>query len=356
MAGTPTIYGDITPGVAAFVVAQMLKRGVPFMSLEQFGQTQNIDTNKTKVIKFRRYYLTGSTGSAGTGSGAYSVPLATTPLVEGVSPVGRTISNTDVTVTLQQYGDFTTITDVIMDTHTDPVLQQMTEILGEQAAMTVETLRFNVLKAGTNAFYAGDTATTPGATVTTRANVAGRIDQAIQRKVTTSLQRQNAKMITKALRSTPDYATQPVEAAYIAVVHPDLESDIRDMAGFIPTKSYGTVTPYQNEIGTVERVRYLTSTIFEPYPAAGTTVATVPGFRSTDGVNNDVYPIIYIAENAYGLIALKGKSAITPMIVNPKPSISDPLAQLGTVGWKLYNATTILNDAWLVRAEVLATA
>lgn len=352
MALTPTVYGDITPGVAAYVMRDMLKRGMPYLTIEKFGQMYPLPTNNTKVAKFRRYFLSGATGSAGTGSGNYYVPLATTPLVEGVTPAGKSLANQDYTVTLAQYGDFITITDVVEDTHTDPILQQAIEILGEQAAMTIETLRYNVLIAGTNAFYVG---ATDGSTVAGRSTVAGKIGLATQRNITTALSRQNARPITMALKSTPDFATQPVEAAYIGLVHPDLESDIRDMTGFIPTKSYGTVTPFENEIGTVERVRYLSSTIFAPIPDAGATVASAPGFRSTSGTNNDVYPIIYLGRDAFGMVPLKGKSALTPMVVNPKPSIADPLAQLGTVGWKAYSATTILNDGWMVRAEVLAS-
>lgn len=352
---TPTVYGDISPRTAAYAIKDMLKRGMPYMAIEKFGQMYPLPTNSSKVAKFRRYFLTGTTGAAGDGTGDYYIPLATTPLVEGVTPAGNTLANHDVTVEIAQYGDFITITDVIQDTHEDPVLQQATEVLGEQAAMTIETLRFNVLKAGANAFYAGDTATTPGATVTARADVAGAIDRSLQRKITTSLTRQNARPITQALRSSPDYSMQAVEAAFVALVHPDLESDIRDMDGFIPTKQYGSVSPWENEIGTVERVRYLSSTIFESWKAAGSDVTTYPGFISDDGVNNDVYPIIFLARDAFGMVPLKGKTALTPMVVNPSPSISDPLAQRGTVGWKAYSATTILNDAWMVRAEVLAS-
>ena len=86
----------------------------------------------------------------------FYIPVATNPLIEGVTPSGSVLANQDYTVTLAQYGDFVTITDVIEDTHTDPVLQQATDILGEQAAVTVETLRFNVLMAGTNVWYANN--------------------------------------------------------------------------------------------------------------------------------------------------------------------------------------------------------
>ena len=78
--------------------------------------------------------------------------------------------------------------------------------------------------------------------------------------------------------------------------------------------------------------------------------------RSTSGTLADVYPIIYIARDAYGIVPLKGKDSITPMVVNPKPAAGDPLAQRGTVGWKAWQSALILQDAFLVRAEVAATA
>lgn len=341
-----TIYGDISPRTAAYAVAELLKRGLPYLVLEKFGQTYPLPTNSTKVAKFRRYFLSGATGAAGDGNAAsaFNTPLALTPLVEGVTPSGKKLANQDYTVTLAQYGDYATITDVILDTHEDRVLQQMTEVLGESAAQTVETVRYNVLKAGTNVFWANGGV---------RTSVNTPVTLALQRSVTTALTRQNAKPITSVVKSTPNFRTEPIEAAFIGLVHPDLETDIRNMSGFISTKQYGTVTPWENEIGAVERVRYLSSTIFAPFADAGGAKGSM---RSTSGTYADVYPILYIARDAYGIVPLKGKNALTPMVVNPKPSPGDPLAQRGTVGWKTYQATVILQDAWMARLEVAATA
>ena len=141
-----TSYGDISPAVAAYSVVRMLKRAMPYLHIEKFGQTYALPTNSTQTAKFRRYFLQGATGAAGPDNGAgtngagqpFYIPLATTPLVEGVTPSGSMLANQDYTVQLFQYGDYVTITDVIEDTHTDPVLQQATDILGEQAAVTVE--------------------------------------------------------------------------------------------------------------------------------------------------------------------------------------------------------------------------
>lgn len=348
-----TAYGDISPAVAAYAVVRMLKRALPYLHLEKFGQTYTLPTNSTQTAKFRRYFLTGASGSAGpdngiNGGSPFYIPLATTPLVEGVTPQGSTLANQDYTVQLQQYGDYVTITDVIEDTHTDPVLSQATDILGEQAASTVETLRFNVLKAGTNVWYA--------ANVAGRVNISSAIVLSDQRHVTTGLNRQNAKKITSVVASNPDFNTKSVEASYMAVCHPDLESDIRNMTGFVPVASYGThTTPFEGEIGSVEQVRYLTSTIIAPWPDAATS-GTLGNLRSTTGTYADVYPILYFGRDAYGIVPLKGKSSMTPMVVNPKPAAGDPLAQRGTVGWKLWNGTVILQDAFMARLEVGCTA
>ena len=342
-------YGDITPAVAAWANVRMLTRALPLLVFEKFGQTYPLPTNSTQTAKFRRYFLSGATGAAGSGSGEFYTPLALTPLVEGVTPEGRSLANQDYTVQLAQYGDYVTITDVVNDTHPDNILREATDLLGENAAETVETLRYNVLKAGTNVFYANS--------VASRALVAATITRADQRRVTTTLNRQNAKKITSVVASRPDYGTASVEAGYVAVVHPDLESDIRNMTGFVAVANYGPHTsPWEGEIGTVEQVRYIATTVSKPFLAAGVVVGSAPTMRSNGGVNVDVYPVLFFARDAFGIVPLKGNSAMTPMVVNPKPAPGDPLGQRGTVGWKLWTATVILQDAFMVRLEVCATA
>lgn len=345
-------YGDISPAVAAYSVVRMLKRAMPYLQLEKFGQTYPLPTNSTQTAKFRRYFLMGAAGAAGPDNGggvngagtAFAIPVATTPLQEGVTPSGSILTNQDYTVTLAQYGDFITITDVIEDTHTDPVLAQATEALGESAAITVETLRFNVLVAGTNVWYAG--------AVAGRVNVTSAISLTDQRKVTTGLNRQNARKISSVIASSTDFNTKSVEAAYMAVCHPDLESDLRNMTGFKVTADYGSHTqPFEGEIGSCEQVRYLSSTVIAPFINAATS-GTLGTLRSTGGTYADVYPILYFGKDAFGIVPLKGKSSMTPMVVNPKPAAGDPLAQRGTVGWKLWTGTVILQDAFMARLEV----
>lgn len=339
-----TQYGDISPRTAAFASKDFLKRALPYLLIEKFGQAKPLPQRSTKTVKFRRYNSLDNTPKY---------------LVEGVTPTANKLTATDVTAVVKQMGDRITITDVVMDTHEDPVLREGTMVLSEQAAQMVERMRFEILRAGTNVMYTNGTSRT--ALTTT-------ISTPFQRRVTRALKRQNARVITTVVRSTPSYETANVAPSYIALVHPDLEADIRDMAGFVPIERYGSMTPYESEIGKVEDVRYLSSTIIEPWADAatgtlatnggvnGNTGATGIALQSTSGTNPDVYPILYIARDAYGLVPLKGKNALTPMVVNPKPSDSDPLAQRGHISWKTMQTAVILNDMFMVRAEVVASA
>lgn len=132
-----TTYGDISPRTGGIAKTRLLKRGQHMMVVERFGQVDPQQKNKTKIAKWRRYN---------------SLARATAPLAEGIPPAGQKLTYTDVTAALEQYGDSVEITDVIADTHEDPVLMETMDLCGEQAAETIEELRINVLKAGTNVY------------------------------------------------------------------------------------------------------------------------------------------------------------------------------------------------------------
>lgn len=330
-----TKYGDISPRTAAYAEKKLLERAIPSLVLEKFGQAKALPAHNSKTIIFRCYSALDTTPTA---------------LVEGVTPGSLPLMPTDVACVLSQYGSIVGITDVILDTHEDDVLGESIELLGEQAAQMIERMRYGVLRAGTNVVYGN------GAT---RAAVNTVITLAGQRKIVKALKRQNAEKITKVIKSTAAFGTESVAPSFIGLIHPDQESDVRNMLGadgkscFTPVEKYGSITPYPNEIGKVDDVRYLTSTIFTPFADAGGDKGTM---TSTTGVKADVYPALFIATNAYAIVALKGAFALTPMVVNPKPSDSDPLAQRGHVGWKAMQGAVILNDQWMVRGEFAVTA
>lgn len=323
------IYGDISPRTAGKASRQFLERATPLILIERFAQGRPLEKNNTKTQIFRRYN---------------SLAPATTPLTEGVTPAGKTGTKTDVSVTLEQYGDFVEITDVIQDTHEDPVLQEYMGITGEQAAETVELINYGVIKGGTAVTYANGSA---------RADVNTPLTLEAQRRALRSILRQNGKRHTRMLSASPNYETYPVGPCFVGLCHTDNSSAVRDMPGFVPVEKYGTQQALPGEIGAVEEVRYCASSLYTPFEDAGGAYAgSGTDMISTSGTNADVYPVIYLAQHAIGVVPLKGKKSITPMVLNPNtPRGGDQLGQRGSVGWKTMYAAVILNDAWMHRVE-----
>lgn len=328
-----TTYSDIGQRTTVWAEGKMLEHAEPILVLDKFGDTKPLPKNKADTITFRR-----------------PVPyiVTTTQLVEGVTPAPKSISYEDVSVQMGQYGDLFEMSDRVADMSEDPVLSNAVMLLGEQAAETKELILWGVLRAGTNAFYSGTAATS-------RAQVTAPITLALQRAVVRSLKTQRAKTITSMVSASPKFGTEAVAPAFVAFGHTDIEQDIRDMDGFTPTERYGNFSPISPyEIGKVEGVRYILSPVLVPWAAAGgdssgAMVESVAG-------STDVYPLVYIAKNAYGTVPLKGAGSMNPVVINPgRPSPADPLGQRGYVGWKMYFAALILNEAWMARVEVGVT-
>lgn len=322
----------ISQRTTVYAEREMLKHAEPVTVLEKTGPLlKPMPKNKGVTIKFRR-----------------PIPFeaATTPLSEGVTPTKRAFTYEDVQVSLAQYGEVAEITDVIEDTHEDPVLRDLTMMLGENIGRTKEALNYAILRAGTNVFYANGASRVAVNTVLTLAK---------QRAVIRGLKAQKAMKITNILDGSPNYSTKPVEAAYIAVGHTDLENDIRSIAGFTPVSEYGRRQMIcDQEIGSVEDVRYVLSPDLNPFLDAG---GAAGGMVSETGTNADVYPILFFGREAWGVVPLRGQGSVEPTVISAGvKDKSDPLGQRGVAGWKTYHASLILNQLWMARLEVASTA
>lgn len=328
-----TKYGDISQRTAAYAEKVMLEHAEPILVLEKFAQTKPLPRNTADNVKFRRPI-------------PYNV--STTQLVEGVTPTPKQLQYEDVSVTMGQYGDVIEITDRVHDMSEDPVLKDAAMLAGEQAAETKELILWGALKAGTNVAYSGTG--TPAA----RTDVNDTITLNLIRNAIRSLKAQRAKPITQMLSASPKYATEAVAPAWIAFAHTDVEQDIRDLDGFTPVERYGTYSPVSDyEVGKVEQMRFILSAVLEPFAGAGS--GTANGMVVT-GSNVDVYPVVIVSKNSYATVPLKGAGSMSPRVINPdKIDKSDVLGQRGYVGWKMYFAALILNEAWVQRIEVGVT-
>lgn len=325
-----SVYGDINQRTAAYAVVDMLDYAEAVLVLSKFGLTKEMPRNKADNMKFRR-----------------PIPFApaTTPLTEGVTPSPKTMQYEDVPVAMLQYGDWTKITDKIADLAEDPVLKDATELCGEQAGETKELLLWGTLKGGTSVAYANGSARTDVNTIVTDGLIKGAVRL---------LNAQRAKKITTMMSSSPSYGTVSVDGGFIAFCHTDCDYDLENLTNFKKVADYGTRQPLcSEELGSVGRVRFITSSTLAPWEDAG---GAKGAMKSTTGTSADVYPIVITAKNSYAHVPLKGKSAVVPKVVNPdKADKTDPLGQWGFVSWKMWDASVILNQLWMVRLEVAVT-
>lgn len=332
-----TTYGDLSPRIGAFAEKEMLSHAEPILVLNKIAQHKQMPRNTGEKIIFRR---------------PIPLALATTPLAEGVTPPATQFRYEDVEATLNEHGSWMELTNKITDLHEDPVGKDMAMMAGEQAAETIEMITYGVVKAGTNVIYANGAAN--------RGAIAAPLTLSEQRTAVRALMANRAKRITSILDASPKYNTAPIEAAFVAICHTDVVSSVRNMKGFTPVAEYGSRKPICNEeIGSVEDVRYIASPLFEAFADAGGVAGA--DYLSTTGTDADVYPVIFFAKEAFGAIALKGTKAfggaIKPMVRLPgKPDSNDPMGRSGSVAWNTWFVAKILNDSWMVRVEVAAEA
>ena len=103
----------------------LIDNAEPKLVHAQFGQKTAIPKNGGKTIEFRKYD---------------SLPKATTPLTEGVTPTGGKMNVTTITDTVKQYGYYMALTDMFMTTAIDNNLVQATKLLASQAGRTLDTV------------------------------------------------------------------------------------------------------------------------------------------------------------------------------------------------------------------------
>ncbi len=330
-------YATVSQRTNTYARAEMLAHAQDVQILNLYGDIIPLPKNKAKTITMRRW-------------NPPAVPLDGSgnpvPLTEGVEPAARDHTYEDVVITMKQFGGYEIITDVVSDLAEDNVRQHATQANGEQAGTYAELECWGALRGGTNVKYANGTARNQVNTPVSATLLAG---------VERILRANKGKEITSCLAGSVKIATVPVPRAYILFGHTDLKYDLEALPNFSKFETYigqdGKMSRY--EVGRYGSFRVILSPTLTKWADAGAASSTMV---STSGTNADVYPLIAIARNSYAHVPVKGKKAIIPQIIQPDtPSAGDRLGQKGSVGYKMYYASGITNQAWVVRCEVAAT-
>jgi len=321
---------------------KMLKYAEPIMVLGSFGSQKEQPLNKTDTVVFRRLQPFNAT--------AAEVPDIT-PVdfitSEGTTPNANTISYTDVTVTLEQYAVLFKFSSKAALMYEDDIPSDMSELTGKTLGECAEKVCYGAIKAGTGIIYAG--------AAESRAAVTAVITLAKLRSAARTLESNRGKHVTKKIMPGPNFGTSSVEDAYIVFIHTDVSSNVRDLPGFTKRVDYGSaITPvHAREIGAVEEFRFVTSPLFVPFLAAGASVGTT-GLVSAGSSKIDVYPLIVMAEDAWGHVSLKGhkQTGISPTVIPAsEKNHANPSGMFGYVGADFWYAPVRLNENWLLRIE-----
>jgi N4-gp56 family major capsid protein len=346
-------YGTVASRNLIRAAQGMLEHAQPITVLGDFGTQREMPQNSTDTLVFRRTLPFGAStvGTTIEGSSRYvgtpDITASNFVLAEGVTPNSNTISFQDVSVQLQQYGILFKYSSKVEQLYEDDIPGEMVKLTGETLAEVMEMVRYGVLKAGSTVIYANGT---------TRAGINTPISLNAIRKAARTLESNRSRRVTSRLAPGVNFGTRAVQPAYVVFVHTDAVADIRNLPGFTRVEEYGSFKPiHDREVGACEDFRFISSPLLKPFAAAGSN--TLNGCLSVGGANVDVYPFIVIGEDAWGQVALKGMSAIKPVVLKAsQTNHANPLGQFGYVGASTWFATVRLNDAFMARIEAGVTA
>lgn len=303
--GETTSAADMSATMKTYYNTELLENARPQLVFSQLGRRQVLPARHGKAVEWRKFD---------------TFDKALTPLTEGVIPTGKKLSMTATTVTVQQFGDYTTISDQL-DLHAvDPIILGATEEMGAAAGATADTLVRNVLMTGTNVMYApnGSTAVTSRASLT----AACKLTPDLVHKAVTWLKKCKAPKFDGRW--------------YVAVIHPSVAYDLTSSEEWLEAHKYAATTEiFQGEIGQMRGCRFIESTE-APIIAGGAS-------------NAMVYATLFFGKNAFGVVDPEGMGM--ELIVKGRDQVGGPLNQFSTVGYKFEAATKILYQERMVRVE-----
>lgn len=332
--------------LSSYVHRKSLDVAKPNLPHEALGLQTPIPEKNSKVIKFRRYEKLAPTA----GSTLGTIKL----LVEGSTPTTTQPTLTDVTITLSQYGNLLQWTDVASWINEVDVDESLLARNAENLAETRDVIVRDGIMGGTNVFR--NTDNVGGVSGAALVNVAGVINQRMLDKVIRNLKGSNAEFYKSIVGASTAVGTSGIRPSYVGIIHTDVEYDLEQVQGYKSISDYPSQGgQFPGEVGCYKNLRFVTSTLAKVTPDVGVLVATIAGMKSTTGTNNDVYSCLFLGKNAFAVASLASSTAIK-YIPASQVDHYNALGQWHSLSWKTMIASGILNQNWILRAEVLASA
>ncbi len=387
-----TTSGD-PASMRIFYDRNLVLHAQPALIHDQFGQKRNIPAGNGKKVVFRKLS---------------PLPKATQPLVEGSTPTGNSMIWTNIESSLQQYGDYITISDVLQLTGVDNNLIEAGEILAAQAGETLDSITREVISAGTNVQYAS-------------AKMARHLLVGGQESGNDYL---TVEEIKKASRSLKRNNAKRINGFYVGIIHPDVVYDLTSDPAWENVRTYcDPKDMYYGEAGRIHGVRFIETSEAKVFSApalsaesASLTIATVSeqtktitisqtltsaelaalagrkvlicgvsytiasatssgivlaeSFASGDSapssadvvypgeagaIGRNIYSTLILGADAYGVTTIEGGGLRNIVKQLGSGGTADPLDQRATTGWKALKTAEILVDEYMVRIETTSS-
>ena len=287
------------PGLSAenktYYDRTLIEEASPNLIHDQFGQKRPIPKGSGKKVEFRKYA---------------SLPKATNPLTEGVTPDGKKLTVTTVEAEVSQYGDYVALSDILDLTAIDRNALEATKAIGRQAGLTLDTITRNVLQSGTNVFYC------PKADGTV-------VDDRTELDDTCRLTVKDVKRVAALLKAVN---APKINGDYVAIIHPHVAYDLMNDDKWEEMHKYCAPEElYEGEIGRIAGVRFVETSEAAIY--TGTENHCPEGLA--------VYGCLFLADGAYGVTEIEGGGLRTIIKQLGSAGTADPLDQRSTVGYTL---------------------
>ena len=276
----------------------------PELIHDQFADKYPIPKNGGKSIEFRK---------------CNNLKPATTPLTEGVTPQGNKLTWETITATVEQYGDFVELSDMVIMTAIDNNVVMATKKLGGQAGETLDCITRDTLCGGTSVFYAGGKTSRAALTAEDKITLPLLFDVAAYLKV---------------------MHAPKINGSFASIIHPYVSADVMKLDGWMDVSKYQhSEQIFEGEIGKIAGIRFFETSNAKIWKGA----------EDNAPENLGVFSTLFVGGGAYATTEITGGGLQT--IIKQLGSGDDPLNQRATVGWKATKVSERLVEQYMVRVE-----
>lgn len=297
-----TATATLSPEMKTFYSKDLIETLGANLVFVQFGEDASLPKHGGKTIEWRQWR---------------KFAKALKPLDEGVTPSGTAVEVGTVTATINQYGAYSTVSDLLEMTAIDNTIVEITAKHSENARLTLDTITRNSILADCSTIL--------------------RVNKAATRDALTKDDILTADEVARAAATLKKANAPKFDGSYVAIVHPSVAYDLMTSEGWIDVNKYSNATAiFNGEIGKLYGVRF---------------VETTEALIEKAG-DLAVYTTIFLGKGAYKVVKLDSNNLEVIVKGRGSAGAADPLNQRSTIGWKAIGyAAKVVIPEYIVAVE-----